>query len=192
MQEFVTHINNKNPQRRKDLYVVRKTLYVVRKTVELLSQSYMWEYWVTIENVFLNSRRWFFKSFKNIAWPWRFYKGQPAEAQTPLLGFWSFLGRDHLGQTIQEELWELERILELLSDSRSVSKQLLPCSFCLNKQLLASSLAFKTAHFHWGTVLTGRKFFLTLNGNLPPCRCLQSYIGSITLCRHWLVTMGLL
>ena len=46
MQEFVTHINNKKPQRRKDLCVVRKT-------VEFLFQSYMWEYWVTIENVFL-------------------------------------------------------------------------------------------------------------------------------------------
>jgi len=78
------------------------------------------------------------------------------------------------------------------SDSRSASIQLLPYSFHLNKQLLASSLAFKTAHFHGGKILTGRKFFLTLNGNLPPCRCLQSYIGSITLCRHWLVTLGLL
>ena len=80
----------------------------------------------------------------------------------------------------------------LQSDPRSASIQLLPCSFRLNKQLLASSLAFKTAHFHGGTILTGRKFFLTLKGNLPRCRCLQSYTGSITLCRHWLVTMGLL
>ena len=42
----MTHINNKKPQRRKDLYVVRKT-------AELLFQSYVWEHWVTIENVFL-------------------------------------------------------------------------------------------------------------------------------------------
>lgn len=87
MQEFVTHINNKNPQRRKDLYVVRKTLYVVRKTVELLSQSYMWEYWVTIENVFLTVGDDFLKVLKTLLDPEDSIRGSQLRPRPLSLGF---------------------------------------------------------------------------------------------------------
>lgn len=73
---------------------------------------------------------------------------------------------EHLGDTVQEGLSEPEGALDFYH------RQDLPfssssCSLHPNKQHLASSLALRTST-PWCAILTGRRRFRTLSGNLSP------------------------